>query len=134
MKRALKKILVALFAVVCISTTAFADEVDPNVARAFELDIIYDNMANKSKEEITRKEFAETLVNFYRKTTGRSGITLNIDKFFDTRSVEVVVACELGLMEGVKEKEFDPNGKVTRSEAALALYKLFNMCSQPIRN
>ena len=134
MKRTLKKLLVALFAVACISTTAFADEVDPNVARAYELDIIYDNMANKSKEEITRKEFAETLVNFYRKTTGRSGITLNIDKFFDTRSVEVVVACELGLMEGVKDKEFDPNGNVTRSEAALALYKLFNMCSQPIRS
>ena len=87
MKITLKKLLVALFAVVCISTTAFADEVDPNVARAYELDIIYDNMANKSKEEITRKEFAETLVNFYRKTTGRSGITLNIDKFFDTRSI-----------------------------------------------
>ncbi len=134
MKKTLKKVLMVLFAVICISTTAFAADVDPNVARAYDLDIMYDSLANKSKEEITRKEFAETLINFYRKTTGRSGITLNIDKFFDTRSVEVVVACELGLMEGVKEKEFDPNGYVTRSEAALALYKLFAICDQPIRS
>ncbi len=133
MKKALKKIVIVLCAVLCLSTTAFAAEMDPNVARAYELDIIYDSLANKPKEEITRKEFAETLINFYRKTTGRSGITLNIGKFFDTRSVEVVVACELGLMQEVKENEFNPNGYVTRSEAALALHKLFKLCSQPIR-
>ncbi len=133
MKRALKKILIVLCIVASFGTTAFAAEINENVERAYQLDMIYDNLLNRSDKEITRKEFCEAMVNFYRKTTGKSGITINIGNFFDTRSVEVAFACEMGLMEGVEKNVFDPNGYVTRKDAAVALYKLFNICEQPIR-
>lgn len=133
MKRALKKILIALCIAASLSTVAYGEELDANMSRAYELDMVYDGLLNKSKKEITRKEFSEMLINFYRKTTGNGGITINIDRFFDTRSVEVNVACELGLMSGVKDKEFDPNGFVKRKDAAVALYKLFKLCNQPVR-
>lgn len=134
MKKTLKRVfalcLVFVFLTgVSVSGATLREEVQ----KAYSYDWIYDSLLNKSEKEITRKEFCEVIMAFYRSTTGRRGISLKNDMFFDTRSVDVVTACEMGLVKGVKENEFDPDGFISRKDAACAFYKLFEICGFEMR-
>ncbi len=133
----MKKFIKRFIAVICIaasmSTCVYAKEPSAEVKLAYEYDWLYDSLLNKHDKEITRKEFAEVIMAFYRSVTGRQGITLNINRFFDTRSVDVAAACEIGFMSPIKETEFGTSGNITRKDAAVALYKLFNVCGLRIR-
>ena len=81
-------IVLMLFSILVMPCFATADNDNPSdwavneVQTAVNAGYVPEELQSDYTNPITRKEFAETLVNFYRKTTGRSGITLNIDKFF----------------------------------------------------
>lgn len=137
MRKTLKRVLAALcitaFLSASICDVAMAQDIDANIQTAYQHDWLYDSLINKHKKEITRKEFCEVIMAYYRTTTGKTGITLDNDQFFDTRSIDVAAACEFGFMSGVEEHVFKPNDFITRKDAAVALYKLFKACNQELR-
>lgn len=72
---------------------------------------------NSLKDNITREEFCELVVNLYKQLTDKELYTPE-SPFEDTESNAVAQAYALGIVSGKSETEFDPNGIVTREELA----------------
>lgn len=133
MKKIFRKMAAVLCAVLLLGTCAYGESKKDVMDKAYEQDFIYDSLLGKYDKEITRKEFCEVIMQFYRTITGREGISLNINRFMDTRSIDVVAAYEMGFIGTGDEKKFNPDGTITRGEAAVALYKLFDACGIELR-
>ena len=84
------------------------------------------------KANITRAEFASLAVSLvkhynsdseYSALLMKNGIDYNAarDAFADTYLLDVMQAYQLGIVAGKGEKTFDPNGSITRREAAVML-------------
>lgn len=80
------------------------------------------------RNNITREEFCHLMVNLVEKITGKSisaylsskGLTAS-NPFSDTNSTEVAAAYTLGIVNGKSADSFDPNGSISRQEAAAML-------------
>ncbi|MGE5654469.1 MAG: S-layer homology domain-containing protein, partial [Bacillota bacterium] len=87
------------------------------IGRADSLDLTTPGTWYGYKIGITRDHFAKLMLNLYEKATGnkldRSGVAT---QFRDTNDPEVRLAAELGLIGGVGDDRFDPNGLLTREQ------------------
>ena len=72
---------------------------------------------------ITRLQFAELAVNYLEKKTGRTIAPASADTFTDTADETVLKACAAGIVQGVGEGRFDPNGHLTREQLATMLWR-----------
>jgi hypothetical protein len=87
------------------------------------------------KNNITRKDFCQLLVNLISVKTGKSiekvldekGMALNQTSFTDTKDQAINAAYQLGIVNGKGNGKFDPNGSITRQEAAVMLSKTGNL-------
>lgn len=86
------------------------------------------DLQGKYRSNITREEFCRLMVNLVEQKTGQSmsaylsskGLTVSAP-FSDTNSTEVAAAYTLGIVSGRSADSFDPNGSISRQEAAAML-------------
>ncbi len=102
----------------------------PYIEKGIELGIVslgnVDQQFNTTyfKEEITRIEFCRLIVNFLVADNYTLPEDLNDDTFTDTMDYSVLIAYELGIIDGVGEGKFDPYANLTREQAAKILVDL----------
>ncbi|MDR1616674.1 MAG: S-layer homology domain-containing protein [Syntrophomonadaceae bacterium] len=108
---------------------------ETGLQQAYTEGLIPDNLASSLQSGITREEFCTLAVNFISQLTGKSietlkneliadGVSLNPDHFEDTRSETVLLASIYGITEGTGNRRFNPNGLITREQAAVMLHRL----------
>jgi len=100
------------------------------VERAIELSIVPQNLQANYTQPTTRAEFAALAVTLYEKVTG-STVTGRM-RFNDTVDIDVQKAGYLGVTTGVGNGNFNPNGQLTREQAAVMLARLANVIGQPL--
>ncbi|MBR5642515.1 MAG: phosphodiester glycosidase family protein [Firmicutes bacterium] len=102
------------------------------VQKAKDSGLVPDGFNLMPRANITRAEFASLAVslvkqyytgNAYSSLLTKNGISYNDakDAFDDTYLLDVMQAYQLGIVAGKGEKKFDPNGSITRREAAVML-------------
>ena len=90
--------------------------------------LVPDDLQSAYQSNITREEFCRLMVRLVSEALGQdvtqiavSTGSLNYGTFSDTRSADVLTAYELGIVNGVGDGKFDPNGSITREQAATML-------------
>ena len=73
--------------------------------------------ANLTKN-ITRKEFAHTVVKMYEKITGQKTVPIAKNPFTDTKDKEVLKAYNIGITNGTSDTTFSPDALITREQMA----------------
>lgn len=73
--------------------------------------------ANLTKN-ITRKEFAYTVVKMYEKITGQKAVPIAKNPFTDTKDKEVLKAYNIGITNGTSDTTFSPDALITREQMA----------------
>ena len=98
------------------------------VNAAIEENLVPHNLQSDYKQAITRAEFSALAVSLYESLQGAiTGRTT----FVDTNDVNVEMAAYIGIVSGVGENRFDPNGILTREQAAVMLSRLSDAIGKP---
>lgn len=116
---------------VSVTTTAFgamhieaSDWAIPIMEKAYELELIPEELFARATENMTRKEFTTLAIQFYQKVTGEkvdiSGIH---NPFWDTDQSEIVFAYAKGIITGKQEHIFKPDDTLTREQMAIILVR-----------
>ncbi len=95
---------------------------DEQVASAIAAGLVPQSLQSQYTEHITRAEFCALAVTFCETVTGKE-IT-NRKSFSDTEDVNVEKAAAAGIVSGIGGGKFDPDGKITREQAAVMLAQL----------
>ena len=101
-----------------------------SVQRATELNLVPINLNNSFTQSTTRAEFAAFAVALYETVTGEE-ITERAS-FNDTTDINVQKMAGLEVVTGVGDGNFNPNGTLTREQAAVMLARLANVIGQPL--
>jgi len=99
------------------------------INQAFELGLIPQSLQNNYTNNTTRAEFAALAVALYENQRGT--ITGRIT-FADTNDINVQKAAYIGVVTGVGDNRFNPDGHLTREQAAVMLARLANALGQPL--
>lgn len=91
--------------------------------QAEQAELTFDHLLSQYNKPITRQEYAELMVNLYESTTGKIIFPSVLQPFADTTSDAVAKAKALGLVSGIGNSLFNPNGTLTRQEAATMMYR-----------
>lgn len=116
---------VSVFAAPASDASSWARE---QVEKAYYLGIVPDDLMQKCKKNITRKEFCELSMQFYGVMTGKSGTTMSPSPFYDEASPYVVKAAELGVVRGVTDVMFMPDDPLMREQLAAYTMKALEVC------
>ena len=122
-----KKIILSVISLVAVlGTSALAADLSgwavSDYQKANEAGLVsYSVVSNNLKDNITREEFCELVVNLYEKLTGEDMIEPEVSPFVDTNSMAVAQAYCYGMVSGTSENTFTPNRLVTREEMAKML-------------
>ena len=93
--------------------------------KANELGIIPDDLNGTDfTKAITREQFAAVSVKLYEYFSGEKAVPVANNPFKDTKNEEVLKAYNLGITAGVSATSFNPNGLLTRQEAATMLMRV----------
>jgi hypothetical protein len=88
------------------------------------LDFIPGNLQNNYTNNITRAEFAALSVQFYETVMQHAIVACQSFNFNDTDDVNVEKAATIKIVDGMGNGIFDPNGNITREQAAVMLSRL----------
>lgn len=96
--------------------------------------LVPSSLQSKYRRSITREEFCNLMVTLLERQTGQSisnylsakGVTAKA-VFTDTTSSSVLAAYALGIVNGTSGNKFNPNGSITRQEAAVVLARTARM-------
>lgn len=69
-------------------------------------------------KNITRKEFAHTVVKMYEKITEQKAVPIAKNPFTDTKDKEVLKAYNIGITNGTSDTTFSPDALITREQMA----------------
>jgi hypothetical protein len=124
---ALSLIFAASYGAVAADTPSewAAEEVSEAIARG----LVPPELQNSYAEPITRVEFCKTAVAFIEVIGGMTveellderGSTVSKTVFSDTEDADILAASALGIVNGKGNGKFDPEGSITRQEAAAML-------------
>lgn len=95
----------------------------PELDRAVSPGLVVDSIKGNMQQNITREEFAEVALKLYECLTGKTE-TAQANPFFDTSSPAVISAARLGIVAGVGQDRFDPQGLITREQLGAMLHRL----------
>ena len=106
-----------------------------SVEQARSLSILPSKLDSNYQSNITRAEFCDLIAGFFYAKTGTtmkehfSSLGLSIDdyRFTDASSENVRYCCGLGIVNGVGDNKFNPNGAILRQDAAAMLMRLANV-------
>lgn len=101
------------------------------VEAALASNLVPDTLNNNYTSHINRQQFSELIVNLFSVVDGSSvdewmaqmHKDLPENVFEDTDDPVVLAAYQLGIVSGKGARQFDPNGKITRQEAAVMLQR-----------
>ena len=100
------------------------------VKEAVEANIVPEELQSGYTQAATRSEFCALAVQLYETATGKT-VTERV-KFDDTADENVEKAAALGVISGVAEGRANPEGTITREQAAVMLAKLAEVCDKPL--
>ena len=100
------------------------------VREAYNQNLVPSNLMGRFGQPITRAEFTALGVRLYEEVTGRE-ITGRVT-FTDTDDVNVEMMAYLGVVRGVGDNRFNPDGLITRQESAAILSRLSSVIDMPI--
>lgn len=93
------------------------------INKANEIGLIPENVQGHYADSITREEFSELAVSLYE-VLSRKTVTVQVDNpFNDTENQKVIIANQLGLVNGRGDRLFSPYEDITREEASSIIYK-----------
>lgn len=127
MNRIAKKIILSVISLSAVlGTSALAADLSgwavSDYQQANEAGLVsYSVVSNNLKDNITREEFCELVVNLYEKLTGEDMIEPDVSPFEDTDSMAVAQAYCYGMVSGTGDNTFTPDRLVTREEMAKML-------------
>lgn len=104
---------------------------DAEVKAADSNGLITDEIKTSMKNKITREEFCNLVVRLLTVKFGKNteeileekNLSLDYSFFKDTYEYNILVANALGIVNGKENNMFDPDGYITRQEAAVMLYR-----------
>lgn len=99
------------------------------VNRGISLGIVPASLQEKYGQATTRAEFCALAVGLYEAV---SGTIDGRSTFTDTTDVNVEKMAYLGVVNGAGEGKFNPNGNLTREQAAAMLSRLANVLGKPL--
>ena len=99
------------------------------VSAAIAAGIVPENLQQNYTEAVSRGEVAEMFIRLLEKSSGKDinailaekGVQINPTAFTDTTDKNVLAANALGIINGVGNNRFDPNGTFTRAQIAAIL-------------
>lgn len=102
-----------------------------DIERAIELKLIPQLMQRNYRQNISRADFCKLAVNFLVQKTGKTvaellkenRVSIQYNAFTDTSDEEILAAFALGIVKGVGKGRFNPNGMISRQEAAVMLMR-----------
>ena len=100
------------------------------VNAAINAGLVPESLQSKYTQTATRAEFCALAVELYETVTG-SEITERAT-FSDTSDVNVQKMAGIGVISGIGNNQFDPNGELTREQAATILVRLADALGQPL--
>lgn len=110
-----------------------ADEIDSwakdEVKKAIEKKLVPKKLQSNYKENIKRGEFCDLVISLLEAKLNmpiddimnKKGLTYYENPFSDTKEINIIAANKLGIVNGKGNGKFDPNGYITRQEAAVML-------------
>lgn len=104
--------------------------VSESVARAVANSLVPQNLQSNYSQPATRAEFCALATALYETVSGKE-ITER-KSFSDTTDSNVEKMGALGVVSGVGEDRFDPNGTLTREQAAVMLARLAEALEKPL--
>lgn len=112
------------------------------VEKAISLDLVPEHLQNHYKENITRGDFCNLVINMLEVGTGKlaeelisdKGIAQSGNPFTDTAEDFILQANALGIVNGKGNGIFDPNGSITRQEAAVMLTNAAKVLDQAVNS
>ena len=138
MKKRISALLLVLALLVTLVPVASATTDQPSnwareyVQEANNLGLVPSHLNTRFTDSITRAEFTHLAVALYESVTGR---TINgRTTFTDTDDVNVQKMAYLGVVQGVGGGRFNPDGLLTREQAAAMLSRLIGVIEAPMRN
>ncbi len=116
---------------VTLGGTGVSEWAENEVKAAMYDGLVLETLYNTMKDKITRQEFCYLVINMLTVKNSKSiedillekGLELNYDVFHDTHDSYILSANALGIVNGKGNNEFDPEGFITRQEAATMLYR-----------
>lgn len=105
------------------------------VIRAISSGLVPSDMQNNYKQNISRCDFCRLVVVLLEKVYGKSvdeilaerGLEIDESAFLDTRDKDILAANALGIVNGVGNNLFNPDGDITRAQAATMLMRTANI-------
>ena len=105
---------------------------DEEVNAAIETGLVPQELQMNYQTEITRGEVSHILVRLIENVTGQAietfmeikGVTINSNAFIDTENNSILAANALGILQGVGNNRFDPDGILTRAQIAVIINRL----------
>ena len=111
------------------NASAWADD---ELKKAAALGLIPDNLKNTDLTlPVTRAEFAAVSVKVYEALTGATASPASANPFTDTANTDVLKAYNLGITSGVSADKFNPDGLLSREQAATMLTRAYKRISMP---
>ncbi len=104
---------------------------EAEVKEALNEGLVLETLYKTMKDKITRQEFCYLVINMLTVKSSKTiedilaekGLELNYEFFNDTYDSYILSANALGIVNGKGDNKFDPNGFITRQEAATMLYR-----------
>jgi len=132
-----KSIIAALVCILIITLAAFPALTDDSLSSwaveqvntAISEGLVPQNLRSNYTQATTRLEFATLAVVLYEKLQGE---VTGRRTFVDTNDVNVQKAASIGIVAGVGDNRFDPDGTLTREQAAVMLSRLADALEKPL--
>ena len=108
---------------------AISDWAKEIVTAVIGMGLVPENLRRDFQKEITRAEFCALAVAFYEYEEGEISERTN---FTDTDDANVQKAAAIGIVSGVGDGKFSPDGVLTREQAAVMLSRLADALGYPL--
>lgn len=96
---------------------------EKQVAEAIEYGLVPENLRSDYQEHITREEFAELALSLYESFSSEAVSEDTSIVFKDTDNKKVLIAAELGIVNGVGNDRFAPEENITREQISTMIYR-----------
>lgn len=100
-----------------------SDWAKEEIDEAKAINLIPENIQGEYRNSITREEFCELAVKLYEALSDKEGTLQETNPFTDTENTKVIIANNLGIVQGIGDGKFDPNNMVTREGISVMLYR-----------
>jgi hypothetical protein len=132
-----KIISVLLILIMSLSFTVHANAApsfwaSEEIKAAISEDLVPKELQKDYQEPITRAEFCNLAVNLYENILNKE--IKERKSFIDSNDTNVMKIGGLGIVKGIENNKFDPEGKLTREQAAVILSNLSTAMDYSLKN